>query len=240
MNIILLEQTDSTNAYAKENLSMLYDKTVIVAQHQTAGRGRLSRKWIDLGDGNLFLTFVLKPSDEFLPVYASLTQYLSVVLSKLLETYGVEPQIKWPNDVLINSKKISGILSEAVMRGKTFNGLVLGIGVNLNSDAEIFASIEKPATALNIEANMFIDKDEFTNKLCKMFFEDYETFLSKGFAFIREDYLKHANFLNKKLAIDICGKIIEGTAKDLTQNGELLLNCGGDEKVITIGDILWN
>ena len=81
MNIIQLEEVSSTNLYAKENLDSFEDKTVIIAISQTSGRGRFDRKWVDLGEGNLFMTIVLKPSNSFEEVYANLTQYLSVVKS---------------------------------------------------------------------------------------------------------------------------------------------------------------
>ena len=86
------------------------DKTIISANTQSGGRGRFNRVWIDMGEGNLFMSIVLKPSSVFNPVYANLTQYMSVVLCRIFEEYGLEPEIKWPNDVLIDGKKISGIL----------------------------------------------------------------------------------------------------------------------------------
>ena len=162
MNIIQLEEVSSTNLYAKENLDSFEDKTVIIAISQTSGRGRFDRKWVDLGEGNLFMTIALKPSNSFEEVYANLTQYLSVVLTKILEEYGLSPKIKWPNDVLVNDAKISGILCETVMQGTNFKGLVLGIGVNLNADKGDLKQIkEKVATALNIELER-----EYEDKIC--------------------------------------------------------------------------
>ena len=183
MNIIQLEEVSSTNLYAKENLDSFEDKTVIIAISQTSGRGRFDRKWVDLGEGNLFMTIVLKPSNLFEEVYANLTQYLSVVLTKILEEYGLSPKIKWPNDVLVNDAKISGILCETVMQGTNFKGLVLGIGVNLNADKGDLKQIkEKVATALNIELEReYIDKNLFTEKLLNEFFKNYEEFLKQGF-----------------------------------------------------------
>ena len=94
MKIIRLNEVNSTNLYAKEHLFELPDKTVIVSDKQTAGRGRFDRKWIDLGLGNIFATIVLKPSTDFSDVYPNLTQYLSVVLANTLEEYGVKTEIK--------------------------------------------------------------------------------------------------------------------------------------------------
>ena len=88
MNIIHLDEVNSTNLYAKQNLEILSDRTIVIADKQTNGRGRFDRTWIDLGEGNLFMTIILKPSSSFNEVYANLTQYLSVVLVKILEEYG--------------------------------------------------------------------------------------------------------------------------------------------------------
>ena len=114
MELLYLKEIDSTNKYAKENLVHIKDRTVIYAGTQTAGRGRLNRKWASNEGDNLYATIVLKPSDEIKEVYSNLTQYLSVILAEVLEEYNVVPKIKWPNDVRINGKKISGILAECV------------------------------------------------------------------------------------------------------------------------------
>ena len=91
MKIIQLGEVDSTNLFAKRNLEKLEDKTVVIAKKQTDGRGRLSRRWIDLGEGNIFLSIILKPSQTFASVYSNLNQYLSIVLCKILERHGLEP-----------------------------------------------------------------------------------------------------------------------------------------------------
>ena len=240
MKVIKLENVNSTNSYAKSHIDDLQDFSVIYALEQTAGRGRLNRSWVDLGRGNLFMSIVLKPSDKFNDIYSNLTQYLSVCLCKVLETYNVHPQIKWPNDVLINGKKIAGILSEAVMQnGGRFKGLVLGIGVNLNAKQTDIEQIpDKIATSLNIEINQNVDLEEFLSKLTDEFFKHYNEFLSKGFELIKEDYLKRNCFLNKELNIQIFDKIENGLAKSVTDNGELVLLKDNKELVLTIGDIL--
>lgn len=239
MNIITLEKVDSTNIYAKNNLDVLEDKTIVHALNQTSGRGRLERKWVNLGDGNLFLSFVLKPANSYNEVYSNLTQYLSVVLCELLEEYGLEPQIKWPNDVLINGKKIAGILSETVMQGANFKGLVLGIGVNLNSkQADIDAISDKIATSLNLELNKNIDMYEFIQRLSDKFFTNYNVFLEKGFEFIKADYVNRASFLDTEVCVQVLNDVKRGTVKEINNSGELVLENNGKEFVLTIGDIL--
>lgn len=240
MKEIRLEETDSTNSYAKLNLDDLADKTVVHAQRQTSGRGRLNRRWVDLGEGNLFMSVVLKPNDEYNESFANLTQYLSVCLCKVLELYNLKPQIKWPNDVLIDNKKIAGILSESVVQssGKS-KGIVLGIGVNLNAgESEVKAVPDKIATALNLEVGKNIDVDLFRNQLLSEFFSNYDEFIKQGFKFIKQDYISRNCFIGKELNVQIFDKIENGFAKSVNDRGELVLLKEDKELALTIGDIL--
>lgn len=238
MEVIHLEEVNSTNLFAKENVENLADKTIIHADKQTSGRGRLSREWVDFGEGNVFMTFVLKPSDTFNEIYSNLTQYLSVVLSKVLEEYGVEPQIKWPNDVFVSNRKIAGILCETVMQGTQFKGLALGIGINLTAEEKDFETIDKPVTSLNIAIGRVVDKNEFIRKLSDKFFANYDKFLEKGFEYIKNDYLKRASFLDKEVCVQLINEKKCGIAKSVNDRGELILAENNKEFVLTIGDIL--
>lgn len=239
MRVVTLKEVDSTNLYAKNNLHVLEDRTIVHALSQTSGRGRLTRKWIDFGQGNLFVSFVLKPSSNFDEKYSNLTQYLSVVLAKVLENYGLDPKIKWPNDVLINGKKIAGILSETVMQGSNFKGLVLGIGVNLNATTEKVKLVEdKPVTALNLEIGEIISSDKFLNELADEFFENYDEFLQKGFEFIKSDYISRTSFLDTEVCVQGFNDTKKGIAKGITDSGELILEDDDKQFVLTIGDIL--
>ena len=239
MELITLTEVDSTNNYSKKKLEIFSDRTVVRALKQTSGKGRLNRRWVDLGGENLFFSIILKPSDKFCDVYANLTQYMSVVLSKLLEEYGLMPQIKWPNDVLIDGKKIAGILSETVMQGANFKGLILGVGINLNAELKDVSAIpDKIITALNLELSKKIDADEFLNKLLDKFFSKYDEFLEKGFEFIKSDYIKRACFLDKEVCVQLINETKHGIAKSVNKSGELILEDNGKEFSLTIGDIL--
>ncbi len=240
VKIIQLEEVDSTNSYAKKNISNIEDKTAIITKKQTSGRGRLNRSWVDLGEENLFLSIILKPSETFKEIYPNLTQYLSVVLCKVIESYGIKTQIKWPNDVLIDGKKIAGILSETVMQGQKLKGIVLGVGVNLNSNQEKINAIpNKIATSLNIETQKAIDLKEFLNKLLTEFFEHYDEFLQSGFLQIKDDYIKRNCFLGKELKVQVFNHMESGLAKAVNNLGELVLEDSNKrEIVLTIGDII--
>lgn len=240
MDIISFENLDSTNKYAKENIENLVDKTVISTDCQTGGYGRFKRSWIDVGAENIYMTFVLKPSDALLPVYSNLTQYLSVILCKQLEEMKLLPKIKWPNDVLLNGKKVCGILAESVIKGGKLKGIVLGIGVNLNASAKNIKCIYPPATSVNLELGQTVDKHKFQQKLIENFFKDYDGFLEKGFKYIKDDYEKRASFLNKNLKVAVFNIIKEGISRELDDNGNLvLLLPNGEIEKINMGEIIF-
>ena len=210
ISIIRLGEIDSTNLYAKANLADIADKTVVISDKQTNGRGRFERAWVDLGDGNIFMSLVLKPANTFNPVNANLTQYFSLLLCKLLEEYNLKPQIKWPNDVLVDGKKIAGILSETVMQGNNFKGLVLGAGINLNAQKE----------------DLSWQTDNYA--VCPM----------KGFSMIENDYINRACFLGKEISVKGFNETFTGVAKSVNSRGELVLEKDNREFVLTMGDIL--
>lgn len=241
MKIIKLEETESTNTYSKEHLTLLEDRTVVHALHQTNGRGRLNRTWVDLGDNNLFFSIILKPSKNFNSVYSNLTQYTSVILCKIFENYGLNPKVKWPNDVMIDGKrKICGILCETVIENNELKGIILGIGINLNASKKDVENIpDRIVTALNLEIGEPVNADAFLNEFLDEFDKNYEKFLLKGFESIRNDYLKRNCFLEKDLKIQVLNDIKSGYAKGVNSNGELILQTDSDKDLIlNIGDIL--
>jgi len=236
--LIFKEELNSTNTYAREHMDELCDLSFVYCNRQTAGKGRLDRVWVSKNSRNVYLTIVLKPQTPDYP-YLNLTQYLCIVVCGILREYGVEPQIKWPNDILINGKKIAGILAQTNTIGGKIKGVALGIGVNLNSDFEEMKSIDKPATSLNLEIGKEVDRDEFLKKLAAAFEKNYAEFSQHGFKFIEHDYLKQACFLNKEITVNTMEKSLRGTVKTLTQDGALLLcdNITGNDIVITMGEI---
>ena len=241
MKVLTFEEIDSTNSYAKSHIKDLEDRSVVHALRQTSGRGRLNRRWVDLGEGNLFFSIVLRPSEDFRPVYSNLTQYASLVLVKILEKYGVSPKIKWPNDVMIDGeRKISGILSETVMQSGKLEGIVIGIGVNLNAKIDDVKNVpDRVVTALNLEIGKKVDMNSFLSDFLDLFFENYDEFLIKGFDFIKDEYLKYNCFIGKFLNVQVLNSVKSGYADKVNDDGELVLKTKDLKEVtLTIGDIL--
>lgn len=241
MNVISFKELDSTNTYAKKNIEELEDKTIISADIQANGYGRFKRKWVDVGAENIYMTFVLKPSDEIKELYSNFTQYLSVCLCKQFENMGLNAQIKWPNDVLLNGKKVCGILAESVIKGGKLKGIVLGIGVNLNVSQNSIEKIDRPATSVNLVVGHSITKSDFMKELISRFFENYDEFLQLGFNFIKSDY-ERFSILSKRtenLRIAIFNKTKEGKFSGFDNNGNLLLlTSGGEIENINMGELI--
>lgn len=239
MKIIRLETVDSTNTYALQHFEELDDLSAICANSQTKGKGRFDRVWISDCTENIYLSIVLKPNKK--TYIANLTQYLCVVVAKTIEKYGIEPQIKWPNDVLINSKKICGILCESFLKNNKIEGLVLGVGINLNMPEHSLKVINQPATALNIETGKNINKEEFLKKLLEEFFVNYSNTIENGFTTFKNDYINRACFLGKTVFLQHREQSIreELFAKDIDNNGNLIaIKKTGEEKTILSGDII--
>ena len=217
--MIHFERIDSTNSYVLKNIDELEDGEIVIADSQTGGHGRFGREWVSRCTGNLYLTFVLKPHSYLYA--ANLTQYLSVVLVRVLKEYSVSANIKWPNDVLAGGGKIAGILCESSVFGGGIKGLALGIGVNLNMSGDDLCRISQKAASLNLLTGRQVNKMEFAEILSTEFFRHYSDFMETGFCFIRSEYEKYSNFLGGQIFVSDGGERFQYYAESLNDDGSL-------------------
>lgn len=166
------ETIDSTNDFAKKNLSTFSrrDLTIISADEQTKGRGRYGRSWFSPKGENLyssFCFFVDKDQQD-----SSLFTHISAIsLSAMLKKYGICNQIKWPNDILVNQKKLAGILCETELFPPQ-TGIIVGIGLNINMNENNIALIDQPTTSLKIETSKSWDISLILNDIANLFISD--------------------------------------------------------------------
>lgn len=170
--IFFIPEVSSTLTYCKENLESLENGTIIYTDSQTQGRGQFGRKWFSDVKNNVYMSIVLKPENS--NKLDKLTLMSGEAVKKTIEAYGLKPEIKLPNDVLIEGKKICGILCESVFSGEKLKGVVVGIGVNINMKTTEIEKIGVRATSMNIELNRDIDRIEFIERLRNNFFNMYE------------------------------------------------------------------
>ncbi|HEX2583409.1 MAG TPA: biotin--[acetyl-CoA-carboxylase] ligase [Chlamydiales bacterium] len=182
MHEIRLQTIDSTQTYAKAHAAEFPkdQMTCVSAEEQTAGRGRYNRIWVSPKGVNLYVTFYFRWPITTKDL-TSLAQVMACSFAELLLKEGLYPLIKWPNDVQLSGKKVSGILSETAFQGDEVD-LFLGIGINVNMGIDLLSKIDQPATSLQIETGKTWDRWDTLKKLQMQFSHDLELFKQKGFA----------------------------------------------------------
>ena len=236
MAIYTFKSINSTNLHLKQNFNNYKNFDVISADHQTNGYGRFKREWIDLGNENIFMSICLK-FDDFNENILCITQYTALILAKTFEHFDLKPEIKWPNDILINKKKISGILAESVINNSKIAGIVLGIGINLNSNDNNFKNVNQKVTSLKHETQKDINKNEFINLFMGNFKNHYNDLLKQGFKIFKNDYISYLTCLEKEITIKNRENEYTGITKGITDNGLIILNINGTLQEISAGDI---
>lgn len=246
-NIIHYENTGSTNEDAKRlALQGASEGMVIVADSQSAGKGRRGRTWNSPAGSNLYFSLLLKP--DFAPNKASmltLVMALSVVQA-LEKELGTELcfQIKWPNDIVVNGQKLCGILTEMTMEEEAIEAIVIGVGINV-SQKEFLEELADTATSLfiareNIKPGLKVpDKSELLNAILDSFEENYELFLqSLSLDFLKECYEAHLVNKNKEVRVLEPAGEYEGMALGINEQGELLVQTAdGSIKAIYAGEV---
>lgn len=141
-----------------------------------------------------------------------------------------------PNDVKVDGKKISGILSQTSFTNMSFNGIVVGVGINLNQKQSDIDAVSQPATSLNLILGRHINNEDFMYKLLDGFFARYNEFVEKGFAFIRQSYLSKCMSLGKEMTVHTVSGDIAGIAVDIDDDGRLRLDTPTGIVTLTEGD----
>lgn len=236
MAIYKFNKLNSTNLHLKQNFNNYKKFDIILAEHQSNGYGRFKRQWLDLGGENIFMSICLK-LDGFNENIVGITQFTALILAKTFEIYGIQPTIKWPNDIHVNGRKISGILAESVIKNSKFEGIVLGLGININSDEKLFDSVSQKVTSLSTEVSKKINKDEFIENLVQKFEADYEKLLDNGFSIFKNEYISYLNCIDKEISVKNYDKTFTGIARNVSDNGLLILETNGELKEISAGDI---
>jgi len=223
MHEIHLDLVDSTNTYAKQHCGSFPKGqiTCVTAEEQTAGRGRFQRKWVSPKGVNIYATFYFTlPANTRDMV--SLSQVMAFSLASLLIKEGLKPKIKWPNDLQLNGKKVSGILTETQIH-KDSVAIFLGVGINVNLDQDSADQIDQPATSLLIETGKKWDKSGFLHQLQKQFIEDLKKFKEGGFAPFYKEF-DHLLALKGEMVRYFDGKKEwVGVCHSLTKEGQLNL-----------------
>jgi len=227
----------STNNYIKKNIDKNFiEGTIVVSDIQTKGRGRKNRFWSSK-KGGLWFSVILYPNlppnkGIFITMSASISIYQSIK-----EIAGINSTIKWPNDILIDKKKVCGILTEFDAEADRINYAIVGIGINVNNKVD--SNLEDIATSLKEESRNKISKVELLKTIIKNFDKNYLRIKEGKYDGIRKDWLSLSKIIDKKIQVTQNKEVITGIVKDVDENGFLILDSERGEKRILSGDILY-
>ena len=191
--IIHFKEIDSTNSYLKNSHRLLDNFTFASTDYQSKGKGREDRVWESNSGENLMFSFLIK-NEELMKLSAALSILTAVEVAKEVEKYDIDNvSIKWPNDILINDKKVCGILLE----GQVPEYLVVGVGLNVNQK-EFPNGLRRPATSLSLETKEDINIDELKERLFKNIVNNFSSIKLDDYL----DYFrKHNYLLNKRVRV---------------------------------------
>ena len=221
------ETIDSTNERARTLADDGAEDIVVIADEQTGGRGRLDREWVS-PSGGIWLSVLLRPDcpPHHAPAY---TLAAAVATTRAIRDLGVDATIKWPNDVLVDDRKVTGILTEMEGEADRISWLVVGIGINANVDPDSLPG-DRPATSLRAESGN-VNRRALTQDLLAEFHQ-----LTADLDTVVPAWRELSSTLGEAVRVETPSETIEGEAVDIEFPGSLIVDTGDDQRTITAGD----
>ena len=225
------------HGYVREGAA---DGTVVIAEEQTAGRGRMLRPWESAAGKGVWMTVILQP--DVAPHQApqfTLVAAVAVVNAMKALYPDLEPEIKWPNDILLNGRKCTGILTEMVAEADRVQALLIGIGINVNQQPDDFPQeLQSIATSIAVELGREVDRAEFVAKVLH-YLESYgDQYVKNGFSQIKVLWEKASATIGRQVRATTLREVIEGVAIGITETGVLeIKTAAGEVKGVYSADI---
>lgn len=240
-DLIFMSATTSTNVAAKKlGRKGCVEGLVVVADHQTAGRGRSKRRWSSPPGSDILVSIVLRPQIG-LEQSAKLTGMAGLAVAKSIEElFGLSPEVKWPNDVLLDERKVCGILTEGEPRGHELAFAVVGIGINCNRDEKSFRGpLSQSATSLSVATGGTVDRAKLLARVLGLFEEEYMQFQSSGFASFVPELRKRLFHVERNMTVRTGQEEVTGRCTGIDDEGRLLVTTpDGGRHAFCAGEIL--
>ena len=236
-NLINLKTVKSTNLEIKKMISskININNLCLSADNQTDGYGRRNAKWFSY-KGNIHLSILVKPKCSINEVN-QLSFMTSITLGDTLKKIksNINIKYKWPNDILLNKKKIAGVIIEtSSFVNKKIKWVIIGIGLNIKKSPNLNTK-EFKITSLNKE-KIYVRKDDFIDSFLQRFFRNYEFWKKKGFNFIKKNWISNVYKKNNKIVVKYQNNYIKGKILDLLINGGIKLKTSKEIKELFYGD----
>jgi len=235
--VFVFDELSSSNQWVVENLQLLSAHEMLcITDSQTCGRGRAGRDWCSPAASNIYMSFTI--TTDRVPEIASISLVIGLALVKSLSKMGIDGlALKWPNDVLLDSKKLAGVLIEA----KNYNGrlvLVVGIGINVDMSAGINLQSELGWADLSAVGLSAADRNDIVARVYSEYEQLISQFLDKGFASLREEWERHDAFMGKSVKVIENNKVLcEGEESGIDDRGCLLIKTDAGVKAVHSGDV---
>ena len=231
-NLLILPEASSTNAVAMSSISQQQSGSVILAEIQKEGRGRLSRSWAS-PPGGIWMSLVLKPDIPLSRVYR-INMAASVSICRAISRLGLEAGIKWPNDILIREQKVCGILTELGAQMDRLDYVVVGVGLNANNETAAFPS-QWRSTSLTSELGRGIDRCALIAAILNKMEKAIDNMESQE---IHEEWRSLSLSLGERVRISSAEGDLTGQVVDLDGDGALILQQGREKRRILAGDCI--
>ncbi|MBU3146354.1 biotin--[acetyl-CoA-carboxylase] ligase [Clostridium sp. CF012] len=239
-NIIHYDSLGSTNSRAKELAESGEEHgTVVISEEQASGRGRLGRDWISPKYKGIWMSIILRPNIVTENI-SLITLIGAAAVQEAIMKMCIKTSIKWPNDIVLNSRKICGILTEMSGEIDHINYLVMGIGINVNlEEKDLPMELKDVATSLKIESGKYIDRKLLLANVLNIFEELYNDFVKNGNASeTMEICRKNSLLIGKEIQLINRGKVTKAKAIDISDSGELVIeNQQGVLEYIVSGEV---
>jgi BirA family biotin operon repressor/biotin-[acetyl-CoA-carboxylase] ligase len=225
---------DSTNREAADLARAgAPEGVVVVADHQTAGRGRLGRTWAAPPASSLLTTVVLRPALPAGRVHLVTMAVALAAADACADVAGFMPDLKWPNDLIVGDRKLAGVLAEAAFDGDAVQWVVVGIGLNVNWPDELPDELRDVAVAANHVANHDVDRDALLETLLR----ELETRYAALDAVVA-DYRVRCVTIGRVVRVELAGETFTGQALDVDADGHLIVGTGVGARTVTAGDVV--
>jgi len=232
-------EVTSTNDVAKELTTLGAEEgTVVIAEVQTCGRGRLGRVWLS-PKGGIWFSVILRPEVGAKDVF-KITFLTAVAVAKVVrKVFKLNAEIEWPNDVLINGRKVCGILTETSIRDETVDSVIVGVGINANIDVNFFPkNLRKTVTTLAAEVKKEVDREKLLQKLLEELEACYEMFKENKFDSILEKWKQLNRLFGANVEVVSFDEKITGQAVNVDKNGTLIVRlANGTTRKFFSGDV---
>lgn len=231
-------EVDSTNRYMRELARAGEPEgSVVLAETQTAGRGRLGRLWKS-PNGGIWMSLLLRP--KLPPHQAQLLTLLAAVaaVEATAAVSSVKPGIKWPNDLLVSGKKLAGILTEVSAEIEQVNYIVIGLGVNVNIDRDEFGpELQGVATSLLAQSGQRINRVSWVQAFLRNMDREYVQIQSAGFAEVLTRWRRYSVTLGRDVDVSLAENTVTGMALDIDEQGALLVRTESGVQTFWAGDV---